>query len=62
MLLNGILKFAASYNSKEKFLNKLGRVTFETSSINVFPRQIRWPPRKGLKENGLRLFPLGVKK
>ena len=61
MLLNGILKFAASYNSNEKFLNKLGRVTFETSSINFDLRQIRWPQRKGLKENELSLFPLGVK-
>ena len=38
-----------------------GKVIFETSSINVFPKQIRMPPKNGLNENGFRFLPPGVK-
>jgi hypothetical protein len=39
-----------------------GRVTLETVSTKVFPRQIRIPPKNGLNANGLRFSPLGVRK
>jgi hypothetical protein len=33
-------------------VSKTGRVTFETDSMNVLPRQMRIPPRNGLNANG----------
>jgi len=62
MLLNGWTKFFASSISKSKDFSIFGKVTFETSSMKVLPKQMRIPPRKGLNENGFRFLPSGVKK
>jgi len=51
ILLNGITKFSGSSRQKSNFFNRLGKVTLDISSIKVLPRQMREPPKKGLKEN-----------
>ena len=50
-----------SGNSKVKLARRIGVVSLLTASMNVFPMQMRLPPRKGEKLNGLRFVPLGVK-
>jgi len=44
-----------SQNSNSKWLSKVGKVSFEMTSMKVLPMQMRLPPRKGEKEYGLRL-------
>ena len=56
----------ASRASSEKCSNlnlfkRLGVTTLPTVSTKVFPRQMRCPPRNGVKLKGFLLEPLGVK-
>ena len=43
-------------------LSNVGTVSFETTSMNVFPMQMRCPPRNGEKLKGFLRLPDGVKK
>jgi len=61
MLLCGNTKLSGSDSWKSNFVNKTGNITFEIDSIKVLPKQILIPPRKGLKANGLRFSPFGVR-
>lgn len=47
---------------KSNLVSKTGKVTLDTVSTKVLPRQIRMPPKKGLNANGLLFSPVGVKK
>ena len=53
---------SSSTKSKERRESMAGTTNLATISANVFPRQIRLPPIKGLKANGLRFWPSGLRK
>ena len=47
---------------KSNLVKRVGRVSFDTYSINVLPKHMRIPPKKGLKAKGFLFVPEGVKK
>jgi hypothetical protein len=52
MLLFGITNLSALGSSNSNLERSTGKVIFDTDSINVLPRQMRIPPRKGENAKG----------